>query len=337
MYSVYAADPQMRVNVGIRRRLAPLVENSRRRIELLNALLFSLPGHADRLLRRRDRDGRQHLPRRPQRRAHADAVEQRPQRRLLARRSGAAVRAADQDPVYGYQAINVEAQERYPVLAAELDEAADRDAQAAPRVRPRLARVRRLPEPQGARLPAPRRARNDPRRRQPVARRAAGRARPEGVRRAGPDRDERADRVPAHRRAAVLPDARARTRSYWFTLQRDPMQVTPRATTAADPNAAILESLPALLVGVDWQNVLDGGTRAVLERQALRPFLQRQRWFASKSREIRQARFTDWAPLRKGANAGVPRDRVGRVHRRTDRELSRAAVARSPARRPRPL
>src|SRR5258706_14387798 len=44
MYSVYAGDPQMRVNVGIRRRLAPLVENGRRRIELLNAMLFSLPG-----------------------------------------------------------------------------------------------------------------------------------------------------------------------------------------------------------------------------------------------------------------------------------------------------
>ena len=44
MYSVYAADPQMRINGGIRRRLAPLVENSRRRIELLCSLLFSLPG-----------------------------------------------------------------------------------------------------------------------------------------------------------------------------------------------------------------------------------------------------------------------------------------------------
>ena len=41
--------------------------------------------HAGHLLRRRDRHGRQHLPRRPQRRAHADAVERRPQRRLLAR------------------------------------------------------------------------------------------------------------------------------------------------------------------------------------------------------------------------------------------------------------
>src|SRR5438046_2867693 len=40
--------------------------------------------------------------------------------------------------------------------------------------------------------------------------------------------------------------------------------------------------------------------RAVLERQALRPFLQRQRWFASKSREIRQARFSDWTTIRTG-------------------------------------
>src|SRR5881409_3937895 len=44
MYRAYANDPRMRVNVGIRRRLAPLLGNDRRRIELLNALLYSLPG-----------------------------------------------------------------------------------------------------------------------------------------------------------------------------------------------------------------------------------------------------------------------------------------------------
>src|SRR5207237_4427842 len=44
MYSVYASDPQARLNLGIRRRLAPLMENSRRRIELMNTLLCSLPG-----------------------------------------------------------------------------------------------------------------------------------------------------------------------------------------------------------------------------------------------------------------------------------------------------
>ena len=44
MYRVYAHDAHARINLGIRRRLAPLVGNDRRRIELMNALLFSLPG-----------------------------------------------------------------------------------------------------------------------------------------------------------------------------------------------------------------------------------------------------------------------------------------------------
>ncbi|HWN42891.1 MAG TPA: maltose alpha-D-glucosyltransferase, partial [Thermoanaerobaculia bacterium] len=44
MYRVYASDPRARINLGIRRRLAPLLGNDRRRIELMNGLLFSLPG-----------------------------------------------------------------------------------------------------------------------------------------------------------------------------------------------------------------------------------------------------------------------------------------------------
>lgn len=44
MYRVYAHEPRARINLGIRRRLAPLLGNDRRRIELLNGLLFSLPG-----------------------------------------------------------------------------------------------------------------------------------------------------------------------------------------------------------------------------------------------------------------------------------------------------
>jgi len=44
MYRTYGSDPRWRVNLGIRRRLAPLLDNSRRRIELLLSLLFSLPG-----------------------------------------------------------------------------------------------------------------------------------------------------------------------------------------------------------------------------------------------------------------------------------------------------
>jgi trehalose synthase len=44
MYLAYSADPRMRLNLGIRRRLAPLLDNNRLRIELLNSLLFSFPG-----------------------------------------------------------------------------------------------------------------------------------------------------------------------------------------------------------------------------------------------------------------------------------------------------
>ncbi len=44
MYRMYAAEPRARINLGIRRRLAPLLGNDRRRIELMNALLMALPG-----------------------------------------------------------------------------------------------------------------------------------------------------------------------------------------------------------------------------------------------------------------------------------------------------
>jgi maltose alpha-D-glucosyltransferase/alpha-amylase len=44
MYDEYATDKTMRINLGIRRRLAPMMENDRRRIELLNGLLMSMPG-----------------------------------------------------------------------------------------------------------------------------------------------------------------------------------------------------------------------------------------------------------------------------------------------------
>ena len=95
MYGWYAPDPRMRANVGIRRRLAPLLDNSRPEIELIHALLLSLPGLPVPLLRRRDRHGRQHLAQRPRRRAHADAVDPRPQRRLLHGRPGQALPAGD--------------------------------------------------------------------------------------------------------------------------------------------------------------------------------------------------------------------------------------------------
>ena len=131
MYEEYAKDPRMKLNLGIRRRLAPLLDNGRDEIQLMHAMLFSLPGLARPLLRRRDRDGRQHLPRRPRRRAHADAVDGRPQRRLLARRLRAALPAAADGPglrLPGGQRRGAAAPaELAPALAA----APDRAAQAA--------------------------------------------------------------------------------------------------------------------------------------------------------------------------------------------------------------
>ncbi len=44
MYRVYSQDPQARINLGIRRRLAPLLGNHRRRIEIMNSILFAMPG-----------------------------------------------------------------------------------------------------------------------------------------------------------------------------------------------------------------------------------------------------------------------------------------------------
>jgi maltose alpha-D-glucosyltransferase/alpha-amylase len=44
MWEQYAPEPRMRLNLGIRRRLAPLLDNDRRRLELMNAILFTLPG-----------------------------------------------------------------------------------------------------------------------------------------------------------------------------------------------------------------------------------------------------------------------------------------------------
>ena len=70
----------------------------RAEIELIHALLLSLPGSPVPLLRRRDRHGRQHLAQRPRRGAHADAVDTGPQLGLLQRRPGQALPAGDLQP-----------------------------------------------------------------------------------------------------------------------------------------------------------------------------------------------------------------------------------------------
>ena len=114
MYAEYARDPRMRKNLGIRRRLAPLVDNDRRVAELLHGLLLSLPGspvlyYGDELLMGDniylgDRDGvRTPMQWSPDRNAgfsRADFAQ--------------LYLPPLMDPVHGYQAVNVEAEQRDP-------------------------------------------------------------------------------------------------------------------------------------------------------------------------------------------------------------------------------
>ena len=112
MYSEYAGDPRMKANIGIRRRLAPLLENSRDQMELFTALLLSLPGspvlyYGDEIgmgdnIWLGDRDGvRTPMQWTPDRNAGFSTCD--PGRLYL---------PVIMDPIYGYQGLNVEAQMR---------------------------------------------------------------------------------------------------------------------------------------------------------------------------------------------------------------------------------
>jgi maltose alpha-D-glucosyltransferase / alpha-amylase len=114
MYTEYAKDPRMKLNLGIRRRLAPLMDSGRDEIQLLHAIMFSLPGspvlyYGDEIgmgdnIFLGDRDG------------------VRTPMQWTGDRNGGFSRADFaqlylpplMDPVYGYQAVNVEAQLRTP-------------------------------------------------------------------------------------------------------------------------------------------------------------------------------------------------------------------------------
>jgi maltose alpha-D-glucosyltransferase / alpha-amylase len=114
MYTTYASDPKARINLGIRRRLAPLMENDTDRIKLMNSLLFSMPGspivyYGDEIgmgdnFFIGDRNGvRTPMQWSPDRNAGFSRAD--PQRLYL---------PPIMDAVYGYAATNVEAQSRDP-------------------------------------------------------------------------------------------------------------------------------------------------------------------------------------------------------------------------------
>jgi maltose alpha-D-glucosyltransferase/alpha-amylase len=112
MYQMYAADPRARLNLGIRRRLAPLMENDLERIKLMNSLLLSMPGspviyYGDEIgmgdnFYLGDRNGvRTPMQWSPDRNAGFSRAD--PQQLFL---------PPIMDPIYGFEAVNVEAQTR---------------------------------------------------------------------------------------------------------------------------------------------------------------------------------------------------------------------------------
>jgi maltose alpha-D-glucosyltransferase/alpha-amylase len=114
MYFEYAKDPRMRINLGIRRRLAPLLDNGRRQIEMMTSLLLSMPGtpvmyYGDEIgmgdnIYLGDRNGvRTPMQWNGDRNAGFSRAD-------WAKLYSPVI----MDPVYGYQAVNVEAQNRLP-------------------------------------------------------------------------------------------------------------------------------------------------------------------------------------------------------------------------------
>jgi maltose alpha-D-glucosyltransferase / alpha-amylase len=300
MYDAYAADPLMRLNVGIRRRLAPLMENSRRRIELLNVLLFTLPGtpviyYGDELgmgdnIYLGDRNG------------------VRTPMQWSGDRNGGFSRADParlyappiMDAVYGYQSINVEAQERYQfsllnwmkrlialrkkrtVLGRgtlEFVGCPNRKVLAYVRRADSetllvVANLSRFPQPAGLDLRAF-----------------------QGLAPVEVFGETEFPRVANE----LYPVTLSPYGSLVFRLEQRVATVTERAV-APQPVAASPDERPALLAGVAWDTILDGALRRYIERDALGAFLIAQRWSGVTQADLRSATFADWCVLKGGAH-----------------------------------
>jgi maltose alpha-D-glucosyltransferase/alpha-amylase len=292
MYQAYAMDPRMRINVGIRRRLAPLMENSRPRIELLNGLLLSLPGtpiiyYGDEIgmgdnIYLGDRNG-----------VRTPMQWSADQNAGFSRADPARLYApVIMDSVYGYQAVNVEAQERSPhsllnwmrraITLRQQHRTFGRGTMEMlrPDNRRILAFIRRYEKDDPVLVVA-----NLSRTVQPVALDLASFDGLVPVEMSGQSEMPRIGQAPYF--LTLGPYA-----LYWFIL---------RADRAASP-ARVADTQPAgdqspILLGVDWSHMVAGSTRGLIERRHLVPFLRRQRWFTRRAADLAHARVVDWATL----------------------------------------
>src|SRR4029450_3867328 len=285
-----------RPTVGIRRRLAPLLDNDRRKIELLTALLFTLPGspilyYGDELgmgdnIYLGDRNGvRTPMQWTGDRNAGFSRTDP-------ARLSAPPI----MDPVYGYQAINVEAQERAPFSLLNWMK--------------RVIGLRKQSQVFGRGtiefLPANNRK---------ILAYLRKYKEEEILCVANLSRSVQPVELDLSRFKGLTPvEALFLTEFppigelpyfltlgggafYAFRLQQSPSSLTSRV---AQETVASVGEMPALFMGVAWYTLLDGNVRTLIERDLLVGFLQRQRWFGGKARSVRTARFVDWGLLRRG-------------------------------------
>jgi maltose alpha-D-glucosyltransferase / alpha-amylase len=299
MYRAYAHDPRMRINLGIRRRLAPLLGNDRRLIELMNSLLFSMPGtpvlyYGDEIgmgdnIYLGDRNGvRTPMQWSADRNAGFSAAN--PQRLYL---------PAVIDPEYHYETVNVESQQensgsllwwhkRLIALRQRHGELFGRGSiefvhPDNPKV---LAYVRRHQPDDG------------PEQRVLVVANLSRNAQPATF--SLPEFQGLSPVEMFGRTAfpAITDQPYLLTlgpyQFYWFSLEREPSRLSlsqMREATQALPVEAPTEA-PELTVAGEWTALLRGRGRERLE-SVLPTILHRQRWFGGKAREILSCNVSD--------------------------------------------
>src|SRR5215469_5140935 len=289
MYIAYSADPRMRVNLGIRRRLAPLVDNNRRRIELLISLLLSFPGtpilyYGDEIgmgdnIYLGDRNGvRTPMQWNADRNAGFSTAT-----------PGRLYSPVIMDPVWGYEATNVEAQQGDPssLLNWMRNMIALRKLFAVfgrgtiefldPSNRKVLAYLRQY---QGEQVLC---VANLSRFAQPVDLNLSALEGLVPVEMLGYVDFPVIERHPY--RLTLAPYS-----FLWLELQH--------RTEVVETGAELAEQAPLNASG-GWSSILEGPSRQRLETVNLPEYLPKQRWFAGKSRSIKSTRIIDWAPLDK--------------------------------------
>jgi maltose alpha-D-glucosyltransferase/alpha-amylase len=289
MYRVYAHDVQARINLGIRRRLAPLLGNDRRRIELMNALLFSLPGtpilyYGDEIgmgdnIYLGDRNGvRTPMQWSPDRNAGFSVAN--PQRLIL---------PVVIDPEYNYETINVESQKNnlHSLLWWMKRMIALRRRYKSfgwgairflsPSNRKVLAFLR---EHEGERLLV---VVNLSRFVQYVELDLHEYQGMVAVELFGQNEFPAIGELPYL--LTLGPHA-----FYWFSLESRKPTAEIAQATAAD------EVIPTIALKGGWETVLRNDDRTILER-ALPSYLRPRRWFAGKAQQIRSARIVEDVPI----------------------------------------